>query len=64
MDKVLQKMKEVEKEGATVETFLAEPVLDEALLMQISGGFDRTIGSGWLFTISGECNGGSSCNPF
>ncbi len=64
MDKVLQKMKEVEHEGMNAVSILAEPVLDEALLVQVSGGFDRTIGSGWLFTISGECNGGSSCNPF
>lgn len=35
--------------------------LDENTLRQLQGG---RISSGWICTISGECNGGSSCNPF
>lgn len=35
--------------------------LDENTLRQLQGGRSS---SGWICTISAECNGGHSCNPF
>jgi hypothetical protein len=40
------------------------PVVDENLLRQIGGGqMAQQASSGWICTISGECNGGRSCWP-
>ncbi|WP_269517550.1 hypothetical protein [Alteromonas sp. BMJM2] len=39
--------------------------VDKDTLRQLSGGkMDNINSSGWICTISGECNGGQSCNPF
>jgi hypothetical protein len=42
------------------------PVVDENLLRQIGGGYQRAPenSSGYYCTISGECWGGRSCWPF
>lgn len=50
--------KNQEKSENTVEA----QQLDENTLRQLQGGVAYS--SGWICTISGECNGGSSCNPF
>lgn len=44
------------------------PVVDENLLRQIAGGAslapEITASSGYFCTVSGECNGGTSCWPW
>jgi mersacidin/lichenicidin family type 2 lantibiotic len=41
--------------------------LDAEVLKQVAGGVADVISipsEGWFCTISAECNGGTSCNPF
>jgi hypothetical protein len=61
---ILNTWKQSESNGSMNE-IVGSPVVDENLLRNISGGrleYDR-VSSGWICTISGECNGGTSCWP-
>lgn len=55
---VLNALKKNEKKSRAV---INNYEIDENVLRQIQGG---AASSGWVCTVSGECNGGSSCNPF
>lgn len=61
--KILEAWKQSEGQGA-LESIVGTPVVDESLLRQIGGGMIPTASSGHICTISGECNGGTSCWPF
>lgn len=51
--------------NSSIEHVAGMPVVDENLLRQIGGGgINREFSSGYFCTISGECNGGTSCWPF
>jgi hypothetical protein len=62
---ILNSWKQSEDNGS-INNIVGTPVVDENLLRQIAGG--RSIApensSGYFCTISGECNGGTSCWPF
>ena len=52
---------------ASIEQVAGMPVVDENLLRQIGGGQQqqyREFSSGFFCSVSGECNGGTSCWPF
>jgi hypothetical protein len=51
---------------AAIEHVAGMPVVDENLLRQIGGGLQQypEFSSGYFCTVSGECNGGTSCWPF
>jgi|GEM_PF-1586931 hypothetical protein len=52
---------------ASIEQVAGMPVVDENLLRQIGGGQqqqNREFSSGFFCSVSGECNGGTSCWPF
>ncbi len=55
------------EDNASIEHVAGMPVVDENLLRQIGGGqqqLNPEFSSGYFCTISGECNGGTSCWPF
>lgn len=49
--------------NASIDQVAGMPVVDESLLRQIGGGYPE-LSSGFFCSISGECNGGTSCWPF
>jgi len=62
---ILNAWKQSEGNGA-MNDIVGKPVVDENLLRQIGGGLRTApeFSSGYFCTISGECNGGTSCWPF
>ncbi len=62
MKNVAEALKENESQS---ENKLDKVAVDKDTLRQLSGGKMESVNSsGWICTISGECNGGYSCNPF
>jgi hypothetical protein len=62
---ILNAWKESE-DADSMNNIVGTPVVDENLLRQISGGqasFPDRRSSGYFCTVSGECNGGTSCWP-
>ena len=59
--KILNAWKQSEDRGS-LEGIAGTPIVDENLLRQIGGGLSLT-SSGYICTVSGECNGGTSCWP-
>ena len=61
---ILNTWKQSESNGSMKE-IVGSPVVDENLLRHIGGGrlLEDRVSSGWICTISGECNGGTSCWP-
>jgi hypothetical protein len=57
-----------QSEGSdSMNDIVGTPVVDENLLRQIGGGAQALapeFSSGYFCTISGECNGGTSCWPW
>lgn len=63
---ILDAWKQSESKAA-IEQVAGMSVIDENLLRQIGGGRQeqqREFSSGYFCTVSGECNGGTSCWPF
>jgi len=62
--KILQAWKKLEAKPEVLKTVVGEPLSESEMLKHIAGGFDPRFTSGMVLTISGECNGGTSCSPF
>ena len=58
---ILGALKQSEQDQATMNEIVGMVEVNEDLLHQVSGG--AAWSSGYICTISGECNGGSSCWP-
>lgn len=51
----------IASDAADMENLVGMVEIKEELLTQVSGGLAAS--SGYICTVSGECNGGSSCWP-
>jgi hypothetical protein len=63
---ILNAWKESEDSGS-MNNIVGTPVVDDTLLRQIAGGrggMNNELSSGYFCTVSGECNGGTSCWPW
>lgn len=58
---ILSAMQAMEQDQAAMDQAVGMVVINEELLHQVSGGLAWS--SGYICTISGECNGGRSCWP-
>lgn len=59
---ILNAMKKNEQNQEAMNEAVGIVTINEELLNQISGGL-QAYSSGYFCTISGECNGGTSCWP-
>jgi hypothetical protein len=59
---ILNAMKKSEQNQEAMNEVVGMVTINEELLNQVSGGV-QAFSSGYICTISGECNGGKSCWP-